>query len=265
MKISTDVFWAKYKELYFADVPGISIFAYWKMKYCIETGEAFCLPEYDCYYLIRNNHLLVYHSPDNQMHLSAEELNRLDCISLPAALFDSVKEQLIGFHASYGWNLRYDFAYSPREDNASPYEAVDFDFLDPSHYNRVAEIISGADGWFAGDNVRKMTTYAAFHPALWFFVRDKATQALAAVGISVYDVEAKQTDLDWIYVAPAYQGKGCGRFLIAEIIRRCKDISENIRVSGEVEFYRKCGFVDHELWAWAPKDGYQFSAMGIQP
>jgi len=265
MKISTGEFLARYDELFLANTPGISIFAYWKMKYCIETGDAYYLPEYNCYYLIRNNHLLVYHSPDNQMHLSEEELNQFDCISLPAAMFDSVKEKLTGFNVSYGWNLCYDFTYSPQEDVVSLYEAVDFDFSDPSHYVRAAEIINGADGWFTADNVKKMTTYAAFHPSFWFFVRDKASQALAAVGISAYDAAVKQTDLDWIYVAPEYQGKGCGRFLIEEVIRRCKNISDSIRVSGTVDFYRQCGFADHEFWAWAPKDGYEFDAPGIQP
>ena len=75
--------------------------AYWKMKHLIEDGETFYLPEYDCYYMIRDKHLLIYCSPDNQMHLSTDELNSLDCISLPAPIYDSVKEHLIGFTASY--------------------------------------------------------------------------------------------------------------------------------------------------------------------
>jgi GNAT superfamily N-acetyltransferase len=88
---------------------------------------------------------------------------------------------------------------------------------------------------------------------------------LAAISISAYDPEVRQTDLDIIFVAPNFQGKGCGRFLIGETIRRCKDKSDSICVGGKVAFYRKCGFADYELWAWAAKEGYRFRAEGIQP
>ena len=54
-------------------------------------------------------------------------------------------------------------------------------------------------------------------------------------------------------------------FLIEQTIERCKDKSNDICVGGTVEFYRKCGFYDYELWVWAAKDGYQFSAPIIQP
>ena len=266
MRISTVEFLEKYKQLFLAHTQGIELFAYWKMKWLIENGETYYIPEHDCYYMIRNNHLLIYYSPDNQLHLSTQELNRLDCISLPAAMYDTVKANLAGFNHSYGWRLRYNFNHHPNEYISTQYEAVDFDFSDSTHYTKAAEIIGGGNNnWFNDNNVKKMTSYVAFDPALWFFVRDKSTMNLAAISISAYDTEVKQTDLDWIYVGSEYQGKGCGRFLIEETIRRCKDKSENICVGGTVEFYRKCGFVDYELWVWAPKDGYQFKAVGIQP
>jgi len=264
MKISNIEFLEKYKKLYLAGTPSLGPFAYWKVKWCIENGETFCIPEYDCYYMIYNNHLLVYYSPDNQMHLSIDELNALDCITLSAALYDSVKDQLIGFNAQYDWGLRYDFNYQPKEQS-SQYKAVDFDFYNEQHYERVAQIIGGDDGWFTVENAKKMTKYPTFDPLMWFFVKDNDTQDLAAISISAYDAEVKQTELDWIYVALEYQSKGCGRFLIDETIRRCKNKSDSICVGGTVEFYRKCGFVNHEEWVWAPKDGYRFNAIGIQP
>lgn len=265
MKISASEFLAQYKKLVLARTPGIAPFAYWKMKWLIENGETYHLPECDCYYMIRDKHLLMYIAPDNQMHLSADELNGLECISLPAALYDSVREHLTGFGASYYWGLKYDFQYQPKESGSSPYEAVDFDFFNQRHYERAAEMIGGDNGWFTVENVKKMTTYPAFDPSLWFLIKDTVTQDYAAISISAYDAEVKETDLDWIYVAPEYQGKGCGRFLIKETIRRCKNKSNNICVGGTVEFYRKCGFVNSELWVWAPKEGYQFKAAGIQP
>ena len=266
MKISTVKFLEKYNQLLCARKQGIELFAYWKMKWLIENGDTFYLPKHDCYYLIRDNHLLMYYSPDNRMHLSTQELNGLDCISLPTAMYDNIKESLEGFNPSHGWGLRYDFNYQPRVHISTQYEAINFDFSDSAYYTKAAEIICGGNGdWFNEKNVKKMTSYSAFDPTLWFYVRDKVTQDLAAISISAYDAEVRQTDLDWIYVASNYQGKGCGRFLIEETVRRCKDKSQSICVGGAVEFYRKCGFVDYESWVWAPKEGYQFKAGGIQP
>jgi len=269
MKISSGDFLAKYKELFLARTPGIGVFAYWKMKYLIETGECFYLPEHDCYYLIRDGHLLVYHAPDGRMHIPTGELNRLECISLPANFYRSIEEQLVAFEAKYDWNLRYNFGYQPKGQDSPRYESVDFDFGNAAHYRKAARIIDGNGKWLRGKNVKKvasnMTSLSAFDPKLWFFVRDRATHKLAAISISAYCAEARQTDLDYIFVAPKYQGKGCGRFLIEETIRRCGEKSDDIRVSGTAAFYRRCGFVDDEQWVWAAKEGYRFKAEGIQP
>jgi len=265
MKISSSDFLAKYKQLFLANTPEIAVFAYWKMKYLIETGECYHLPEHDCWYLIRDKHLLIYYAPDGQMYIPMNELNRLECISLPADMYDALKGQLAGFEANYSWGLRYDFAYQPQPMDTSRYEAVDFDFSKRAHYRRAA----GITGWLRPGDFKKvasnMKSLSAFDPKLWFFVREKASGALAALSISAYCAEARQTDLDYIDVLPEYQGKGCGRFLIQETIRRCGGKSGDICVGGTVAFYRKCGFVDYEQWAWAAKEGYKLRAEGIQP
>lgn len=93
----------------------------------------------------------------------------------------------------------------------------------------------------------------------------RVKREVIALSISEYNEEVKQTDLDWIYVSPSHHGKGAGRFLVEQTIERCKAKSEDICVGGTVEFYRKCGFYDYELWVWAVKDGYKFSAPVIQP
>ncbi|MCL2517998.1 MAG: GNAT family N-acetyltransferase [Oscillospiraceae bacterium] len=270
MKISNSEFLEKYKQLFLDGTLGTNFLAFWKMKWFIENGETFYLPEYDCWYMIRDNHLLVYYSPDNQIHLSIYELNALDCISLPAALYDSIKDRLIGFNAQYEWSLRYDFSYIPKTQS-SLYEAIDFDFSNEQHYQLAASMINNGnddyDWSYNGSNIKKMTKYSVFDPTLWFFVKDKGTQDLAAVVISAFDKEMRQTNIDWVAVFSAYQGKGVGRFMIEETIRRCKDKSDTIVLGAgsEEDFYRKCGFVNHEEWVWAPKDGYKFKAAGIQP
>ena len=269
MRIPAADFLAKYRQLLLARTPGIGVFAYWKMKYLIETGDCYHLPEHDCWYMIRDGHLLVYYAPDGQMHISIGELNRLECVSLPTNLYASIKKRLVGFHAKSDWGLRYDFSYKPKGQEASRYEAVDFDFGNPAHYRKAARIINGDGKWLRGKNLKKaasnMTSLSAFDPALWFFVRDRVTRKLAAISISAHCAEVRQTDLDYIFVAPEFQGKGCGRFLIEETIRRCGEKSDDIRVAGTVAFYRRCGFVDYEQWVWAAKEGYKFKAEGIQP
>jgi GNAT superfamily N-acetyltransferase len=265
MKIPVKDFLQRYKEMFIAKTPYISTLAYWKMKHLIEEGETYYLPEYSCYYMIRDKHLLVYYSPDHKLHISIDELNTLDCISLPAEIFDTIKDKLVGFCVKRAWGLRYNFYYEPPKQLNTRYEAINFNFFNMDHYKKAAEIINDGSGWLTEKNIERMTEYSAFDPSLWFFVQDTISQELVAISISAYDSEVKQTDLDWIYVSPLYQGRGAGRFLIEETIRRCKDKSDDICVGGTVEFYRRCGFYDYEQWVWASKDGYQLNAPKIQP
>ena len=244
-------------------------FAFWKMKALIQGGDAYCIPGPGCHYLIRDNHLLYYYAPDGRCHIPPGELNAFSAISLPARIYDHIKDGLAGFEANYGWGLRYNPAHRPVETDFSAYEAVDFDFGSETHYDRAAKIITqdenGGGQWMNAAHVRRMTAFSAFAPSLWFFVRDKASGKLIAISISAYSPEVRETDLDWIFVLPEYQGKGAGRFLIQETIRRCRDQSDVIRVGGTVDFYRKCGFVNDVLWVWAVKPGYRFTCESIQP
>jgi GNAT superfamily N-acetyltransferase len=215
--------------------------------------------------MIRDKHLLVYYSPDNELHIGIDELNELDCISLPAAVYDQIKGELIGFNDSRAWNLSYDFGYIPPAPVSYLYDIVDFDFENQYHYVKATELINQGGEWLTDKNIRHMMKYSAFDPSLWFFVEEKESKELIAVSISEYSEEVRQTDIDWVYVAPGRQGKGAGRFLIEKTIERCKGKSDDICVGGTVDFYKKCGFYDYELWVWAPKDGYRFTAPAIQP
>ena len=240
--------------------------AFWKMRALIRSAEAFYLPKHDCYYIVRDKHLLYYSAPDDVCHLGADELNKLDAISLPTFVFNQIAHEISGFQVNEGWTLHYDFSYRSATRDFSAYEAVNFDFDDEAHYATAAAIIDAeSGGWMTAHRVRRMTTFDAFDPSVWFFVRDKADGALVAVSISAYSPEVRETDLDWIFVRPDRHGKGAGRFLIQETIRRCEAKSDLIRVGGTVEFYRRCGFVDDTLWVWAVKPGYEFRCLRIQP
>lgn len=240
-------------------------FAFWKMRALIRDAEAYHLPEYDCYYMVRKRHLLYYSAPDGKCHLSADELNGLAAVSLPADIFNQVRDELHGFQVREGWTLRYDFSDRPPIPDSSAYEAVDFDFANGAHFEIAARIIDPDGGFLTADRVRHMTAFSAFDPSLWFFVRDRSDGALAAVSISAYSPAVRETDLDWIFVRPDRQGRGAGRFLLGETIKRCAAKSDLVRVGGTEEFYRRCGFRNDALWVWAVRPGYGFSCPEIQP
>jgi len=272
MKINMSDFFKKNRELYCTDAPGYyAPFALWKMETHCKDADVFYLPEYDCYYVIKNKHLLIYYSPDSLCHISIDELNSLDCISMRADMFDTVKDKLTGFKPEYCEHLHYDKNYIPPVLTNDKFDFVDFDFSNEEHYEITAKHINGSDGYsdYTGDDweyngvhIQKIkanyTEASVFDPSLWFFVRDKQTKKLIGHGISTYQESIKETLLDWIHIAPEYQGKGAGRLLMQEIIRRSADRSDIIQVGGTVEFYKRCGFYTKRLDVWAPKPGYSF-------
>ncbi len=219
-------------------------------------GEAFYLPEHDCYYAIRDKQLLFYHSPDGVCHIASDELNALECIHVDMELFDTFKDKLVGFNINSGWSLFYDFDYTPKGVSGN-YAAVDFDFNNEQHFLAAARIINGGeDGDINPERLRRWTKFPTFDPSLWVLIEDTHTHNPVAVGVCTYHKQAKETDLDWIYVLPEYHGKGAGRFLIEEIIRRSIHRSAVIRVGGLEEFYLRCGFYCKKQWAWVVKPGF---------
>ncbi|MDF2686777.1 MAG: hypothetical protein K0S55_1960 [Clostridia bacterium] len=260
MLTAMNKFQEKLLSLYEEDNAKYSPFALWKMQKMTGEGEAFYLPEHECYYAIRNKQLLFYASPDEKCHIPLEELNMLDFICVKKDIFDTFRDGLEGFDISYGSSLFYDFNYIPQESASKKYEAVDFDFNAESHFQTAADIINGDEnGGFTPQRLKRWMAFPSFDTSLWFFVKDIEAQKLVAVGISTFHKTALETDLDWIYVLPEYQGKGAGRFLIEEIIGRSVNRSKVIRVGGVASFYKKCGFYDREYWGFAVKPGFSMN------
>lgn len=267
MEIKISDFINKLMDIYNADPSGYAPFAYWKIRDLCEDARAFWLPEFDCYYMIRDRHLLVYYSPDNKNHIPISELNSLDCISMKASVFNTIKDQLTGFNVNYFDCLFYDKKHEPLQASDSTYYASNFDFSEEEHYRLAAGIIDEHEGsgFFSADNIKKMTGFSAFAPELWFFVRERSTDEPVGICITAYEPEVSEADLDWIYIRTKYQGRGAGRFMIEEIVRRTVDHSKVIRVGGTVGFYKRCGFYTREVNVWAAKPGYTFYAPRIQP
>ncbi len=257
MKIPIERFQNQLLKLYALDPAKYTPFALWKMQKMTGEGQAFHLPEFDCYYVIRDKQLLFYTSADQKCHLPLKTLNGLDFIVMNPDILDSVKDRLEGFNISYGWTLYYNFNHRPEQKPNPRYAVVDFDFASESHFQIAADIINGgAGGFMNAQRMRKWTAFPSYDPSLWFFMQDTETQKLVSIGISTFHQEAKETDLDWIFVLPAYQGKGAGRTLIAEIIHRSAQRSNVIRVGGLEAFYKRCGFFEKERWGYAVKPGF---------
>ena len=263
-------------NLYRTDAPGYyAAFALWKMEKLCGEAKLFYLPGYDCYYVVRNKHLLIYYAPDGKCHIPDDVLNGFECINMDAGMFDTIKDRLTGFNINYSENLRYDKNYIPPDITTDDFEIAEFDFSNGKHYEAAAQCINGTDGFtgksgeFTAAHIKRIEanykTCGVFDPFLWFFVRDRRTDKLIGGAISTYQESVKETLLDWIHILPAYQGKGAGRFMIQEIIRRSLDRSDIIQVGGTVAFYKKCGFYTHRTDVWAPKPGYNFHAPSICP
>ena len=262
MKIPMPDFQQRLLELYAEDAARDMPFALWKMQKMTGEGEAFFLPEHGCYYVIRDKQLLFYHSPDGDCHISVNELNQLDCICMRSCFFDAIKERLVGFNISYGWSLFYDVSIAMKQAEPNRYEAVDFGFTNESNFQAAADIMNGdADGGYTSHRLRRWTTLPPFDPNLWFFVRDKELGTDVGVCISTYHKDVKETDIDWVFIRPSYQGKGAGRFMMEEVVRRSLNRSNVIRVGvGGVEaFYKRCGFRERECWGWAVRPGFRMN------
>ena len=241
-------------------------FAFWKLTTLAKEGQTYYLPEHDCYYAVYRNFLFAYISPDNRCHIPPDILNSFDCIQMSAYTFDTIKGKLVRFEPNYGYKLHYDYSYNPQFVDKNHYEIVDFNFASEQHFIEASNMINQESGnWMMPGNIKKIMREPVFDPSLWFFVKDIADNKLIGIGISTYDYHLRETDIEWFYILPEYHGKGAGRFLANEIIRRSKDRSEDIRVGGTNEFYRKCGFIEKSCTVWASKKDFSFVAPCIQP
>ncbi|MBI5666649.1 MAG: GNAT family N-acetyltransferase [Chloroflexi bacterium] len=105
------------------------------------------------------------------------------------------------------------------------------------------------------DTVRQWTQRTVFAPDLWLWVRDERTGTACALAIAEFDASIGEVSLEWVQTLPGYQGKGLGRAVVQEILRRAAGRMAFATVSGQVEdrsnpgaFYRQCGFTGNDVW-----------------
>ena len=102
------------------------------------------------------------------------------------------------------------------------------------------------------DNYRKRKVYSQ---ELWISVKDCKNNKIVGTGIAELDTEVGEGVLEWIQVSEKYRGKGIGKFIVNELLRRMKDKASFVTVSGQVNnstnpqaLYRKCGFEGNDIW-----------------
>ena len=103
--------------------------------------------------------------------------------------------------------------------------------------------------------VQPWLSHPVYDPQLWLWAVDLQTGVKAGLGIAERDPQVQEASLEWIQVLPAYQGKGLGKAIVTELVRRVSGKVKFITVSGEVEnksrpevLYRGCGFVGQDIW-----------------
>ncbi|MDY6866369.1 MAG: GNAT family N-acetyltransferase [Chloroflexota bacterium] len=66
-------------------------------------------------------------------------------------------------------------------------------------------------GWF---------NHPVFEPDLWVWIMDEEEDQPAALGIAELDNRVPEASLEWIQVLPGYRGRGLGKAIVAELLRR---------------------------------------------
>ena len=106
----------------------------------------------------------------------------------------------------------------------------------------------------AGD-VRSWGQHATYRSNLWVGMMNLASGELAGLGIAELDDRACEGALEWIQVLPEHRGRGLGRAVVFELLRRMVGAVDLVTVSGVAggpdspeEFYRRCGFTGDDVW-----------------
>jgi GNAT superfamily N-acetyltransferase len=105
------------------------------------------------------------------------------------------------------------------------------------------------------EEVQSWAGHPVYDPALWVWVREAATNQPVGLGIAEFDPDIPEASLEWIQVHPNAQGKGLGKAIVAELLRRVAGQTAITTVSGQVDnltqperLYRRSGFTGSDIW-----------------
>lgn len=130
--------------------------------------------------------------------------------------------------------------------------------VDPGVENQaVAALIHAcyADVQIDKDVVNSWTDHPVYDPKLWVWVVDTEHGVPAGLGIAEFDSAVPEASLEWIQVLPSYRGRGLGKTIVTELLRRVSGRVDFTTVSGKVDnathpeyLYRQCGFTGSDMW-----------------
>jgi putative acetyltransferase len=90
-----------------------------------------------------------------------------------------------------------------------------------------------------------------FYKNGWFSVLENSNKIIGTYGI--YRIDKKICELRKMYLLPAYQGKGLGKFLLAEALKKAKELGyteiileTNKVLDKAISLYGKNGFVEYK-------------------
>ncbi|ASA78180.1 N-acetyltransferase [Thermococcus sp. 5-4] len=124
----------------------------------------------------------------------------------------------------------------------------------PAEAREVAEFINLCyeDIHVGSGEVKSWTAGPAFDRSFWLWILNGGEPV--ALGIADLDRSIGEGSLEWIQVHSSYRGRGLGKALVFELLRRLKDAAFTT-VSGQLDnrtnpeaLYRRCGFEGNDVW-----------------
>lgn len=104
------------------------------------------------------------------------------------------------------------------------------------------------------EQILSYTKTEAYDKNLWIVVYENNKNDAVGCGIADLDNEAREGILEWIQVLPEYRGRGIGKMIVNELLRRMKN-ADFATVSGKIDnktnpekLYRSCHFVGNDIW-----------------
>lgn len=107
----------------------------------------------------------------------------------------------------------------------------------------------------APETILSWSSHPVFEPDLWLLMMDAREKSPVGLAVAEYDRRQHEGIILWAQVVPGYQGKGLGKTLVLELMRRLQGRAKFTTVSGQQYndtrpdiLFRKAGFSGDDIW-----------------